>query len=222
MAVTSSARQIEVPARGTGGGGIAGVPPPRGDDGRDDRGGSPRKPSQKRFSTAIALAISSILMFFLVPSVALIVLERTSETWIPLRLPRILLLNAAILLASSYTIEIARKRLFARDFPGFRRLWYATTTLGFLFLAGQLVAWIQLVTAGIHIASTQAGSFFYILTGAHGAHLLGGIAGLCYVAASDFEKGKISRITAANITSYYWHFMDGLWIFLLSLLYLFR
>jgi cytochrome c oxidase subunit III len=222
MAATSSVREVEVPARGTGGGGIAGAPPPDGGDGRDDHGGSPRKPPQKRFSTAIALAMSSILMFFLVPSVALIVLERTSETWIPLRLPRILLLNAGILLVSSYTIEIARWRLLARDFTGFRRLWKATTALGFLFLAGQLAAWIQLVTTGIHIASTQAGSFFYILTAAHGAHLLGGIAALCYVSASDFEKGKISRITAVKVTSYYWHFMDALWIFLLSLLYLFR
>jgi cytochrome c oxidase subunit III len=222
MSATASVREVEVPIRGTSGGGIAITPPPDGGDGRDDRGGSPRKPPQKRFSTAIALAMISILMFFLVPSVALIVLERTSETWVPLRLPRILLLNTGVLLASSYTLEAARRRLHARDFRAFHKLWNGTTTLGFLFLAGQLIAWVQLVTTGIYIASTQASSFFYILTGAHGAHLLGGIAALCYVALNDFEKGKISRITAVKIISYYWHFMDGLWVFLLSLLYLFH
>ncbi len=108
----------------------------------------------------------------------------------------------------------------AIDFSGFRKLWRATTILGFLFLAGQLLAWLQLVASGIYIASNQATSFFYIFTAAHAVHLLGGVAALLYVATRDFEKGKISRNTAVEIASYYWHFMDGLWVFLLLLLYL--
>jgi heme/copper-type cytochrome/quinol oxidase subunit 3 len=52
--------------------------------------------------------------------------------------------------------------------------------------------------------------------------LLGGLAGLLYVAIHDFGESKISRVTAVRITSYYWHFMDGLWAFLLLLLYLGR
>jgi cytochrome c oxidase subunit 3 len=98
-------------------------------------------------------------------------------------------------------------------------LWRATTVLGILFLGGQIVAWLQLVASGLYIASNQATSFFYIFTAAHAVHLLGGIAALLYVALRDFEKGKISRQTAVKITSYYWHFMDGLWVFLLLLLY---
>lgn len=220
--MAATIRDLELPVRGTGGGGIAELPPRHGGDGRDDQGGSPRKPPQKRFSVAVALVMASVLMFFLVPSVALIFLERTSESWVPLRLPRILLVNTTVLVASSCTLEIARRRLSAREFPEFRRFWNATTTLGILFLAGQLVAWFQLVSRGVHIASTQASSFFYLFTGAHGVHLFGGVAALLYVKLRDFEKGKISRITAVKIVSYYWHFMDGLWLFLLSLLYLFR
>jgi cytochrome c oxidase subunit 3 len=63
-------------------------------------------------------------------------------------------------------------------------------------------------------------SFFYIFTVAHAVHLMGGIAALLFVAVRDFDKGNISQVSAVNITSYYWHFMDGLWIFLLLLLYL--
>jgi len=121
---------------------------------------------------------------------------------------------------SSYTLEKARQQLSELDIPGFRKLWRATTILGILFLAGQFVVWLQLAASGLYIATNQAASFLYVFTAAHAVHLLGGIAGLLYVGFHDFEKGKISRVTAVKITSYYWHFMDGLWIFLLLLLYL--
>src|SRR5207302_4735369 len=117
----------------------------------------------------------SISMFFLVPCAAFIVLEHTSKAWVPLHLPKILWLNTAILLLSSYTLEKARKRLLAADLPGFRRLWRATTILGITFLVGQVIAWLQLVASGVYIASNQATSFLYIFTAAHAVHLLGGI-----------------------------------------------
>ena len=73
---------------------------------------------------------------------------------------------------------------------------------------------------GIYIASNQASSFFYIFTGAHAVHLLGGVCALLYVLVRKFKETTVSRSTAAEVASYYWHFMDGLWIFLLALLYL--
>jgi len=139
---------------------------------------------------------------------------------VTVHLPRILWANTCVLLASSFTLESARQRLYLADASGFRKFWLATTVLGFLFVAGQLVAWRQLVAQGVYIASNQASSFFYIFTGAHAVHLLGGVGALLFVAFRKFEKTKISLPAAAEITSYYWHFMDGLWIFLLALLYL--
>jgi len=65
-----------------------------------------------------------------------------------------------------------------------------TTVLGFLFVAGQLVAWRQLVAQGVYIASNQASSFFYIFTGAHAVHLLGGVGALLFVGFRKFEKQK--------------------------------
>ena len=100
------------------------------------------------------------------------------------------------------------------------KLWAVATILGVLFLTGQLVAWRQFVLAGFYVSSNQASSFFYIFTGLHGLHLFGGICALLYVSFRKFEKAKVSRAVAAEVASYYWHFMDGLWIFLLALLYL--
>jgi cytochrome c oxidase subunit III len=206
-----------------GGGGAGKEPPAGGDgDGDDDKGRRPRKPPQRRYSTAITLGMISILIFFLGLCSAFLALRHLSQAWVPLQLPRILWVNTAILLLSSYTLVKARQRLSALDFPAYRKLWRVTTILGSLFLAGQLIAWLQLVAAGLYIASSQATSFFYIFTAAHAAHLLGGVTALLYVATRDFEKGKISRTTAVEVTSYYWHFMDGLWVFLLLLLYLGR
>jgi cytochrome c oxidase subunit 3 len=220
MPGTTAAQDTEIVVIDIGGGGGGTVPPAGGGGGGDsDKGGRPRKPPQGRYSTAITLGMISIFMFFLVPCTVFIVLEHTSKAWVPLHLPKILWLNTAILLVSSYTLERARQRLLNADFSGFRKLWRATTILGILFLVGQVIAWLQLVASGLYIASNQATSFFYIFTAAHAVHLLGGIAALLYVAMRDFEKGKISLQTAAKITSYYWHFMDGLWVFLLLLLY---
>jgi cytochrome c oxidase subunit III len=204
-----------------GGGGGGKEPPAGGGGGGDgDKGRWPRKPPQRRYATAMKLGMISILIFFLGLCSAFLALRRVSQVWVPLHLPRILWLNTAILLLSSYTLVKARQRLSALDFPAFRKLWRVTTILGSLFLAGQLIAWLQLVAAGLYIASSQATSFFYIFTVAHAVHLLGGLTALLYVATRDFEKGEISRTTAVEVTSYYWHFMDGLWVFLLLLLYL--
>jgi cytochrome c oxidase subunit 3 len=223
MPRTTATQDTELIVSDIGGGGGGKGPPPGGDGGGDgDRGRRPRKPPQGRYSTAITLGMISILVFFLGLGTAFLALRGVSEIWVPVHLPKILWLNTAILLASSYTLEKARQRLLETDFSGFRKLWRATTILGILFLAGQVVAWLQLVAAGVFIASNQATSFFYIFTAAHAVHLLGGIFALLYVAMRDFEKGKISRNTAVKITSYYWHFMDGLWVFLLLLLYLGR
>jgi cytochrome c oxidase subunit III len=196
-------------------------PPAGGDGGGDDnRRRRPGPPSPRRYLTGIALGIVSILMFFMALASAYLVQRSTSERWVPVHLPAILWVNTIILLASSATMERARKRLGQADISGFRSLWLITTVLGLAFLAGQLVAWRQLVVQGIYVATNQGSSFFYIFTAVHGVHLLGGICALIYVYRRNFESAKISVSLAAEVSSYYWHFMDGLWLFLLALLYL--
>jgi cytochrome c oxidase subunit 3 len=206
-----------------GGGGGGPTPPPGGGDDGDGEDRDRRRkcsPTPRRYSTAITLGIVSILMFFMALSSAFIVLRRGSNVWVSVHLPLVLWANTGILLASSFTLEVARRRLSLADLRGFRKFWMVTTVLGFLFVAGQLIAWRQLVAQGVYIASNQASSFFYIFTAAHGVHLLGGVGALVYVLVRKVETANLSRSLAAEVASYYWHFMDGLWIFLLALLYL--
>lgn len=207
-------------------GGGPGKPPLRDDDGGGDgdREGprpGPRRASSKKYSTAIVLAMLSILMFFMVLTAAFVVLRLENlRNWSGVHLPWILWLNTAVLITSSATLEIARRKLRRDSLRGFRRMWMLTTVLGALFVAGQAIAWRQLTSSGVYISSRLASSFFYVFTAVHAVHLLGGICALFYVGFRRFETARISRGLAAEVASYYWHFMDGLWLFLLALLYL--
>ena len=221
MPGTTIVEDIELIIEDIGGGGGKG-PPAGGDDGGDGGGKRrwPQSPSSRRYATAIILGILSIIMFFMAMASAFIFLRATSSRWVPLHLPSIIWFNTLILLLSSGAMELARRRLALADLRQFRRLWSVATALGIFFLLGQLAAWRQFVLAGFYVATNQASSFFYIFTGLHGLHLLGGICALLYVSFRKFEKAKVSRSVAAEVASHYWHFMDGLWLFLLALLYL--
>jgi len=204
----------------TSDGGGGNLPPAGGDGGGDD-GKRPRrwKPSPRRYYTGMALGIVSILMLFMALASAFLV-RRGSGDWIPVHIPTLMWINTVVLLASSATLELARHRLAKGRLSSYRNLWLVTTALGVGFLVGQIVAWRQLVAAGIYLASNPASSFFYIFTGAHALHLFGGVAALIYVARRNFDQAQVTRSVAAEVTSYYWHFMDALWLFLLALLYL--
>jgi cytochrome c oxidase subunit 3 len=219
---TTLEHEIELIIEDVGGGG-GGKPPAPGGGGGEDGGGKGRRgkqPSPRRYYTGITLAIVSILMFFMALASAFIVRRGAGTDWIPVHIPMILWVNTTVLLVSSLTLEMARRCLAKGNLVGFRALWTGTTLLGLLFVAGQVMAWRQLFLQGIFMASNPGSSFFYVFTGLHGVHLLGGVAALLYVAVRDFAKAKVSRPVAAEIVGHYWHFMDGLWVFLLALLYL--
>jgi cytochrome c oxidase subunit 3 len=221
MSGTTSQQDIELIIEPVGHGGGPAAPPAGGDgsggnDGKRRRSG---QPSPNRYYTGIAVGIVSILMFFMALASAFLVRKGASSDWIAVHIPPLLWLNTLVLLASSGTIELARKQLAIQNLAKFKRYWNLSTILGLIFLAGQLVVWRQLEAQGIYLASNPASSFFYIFTGAHAVHLLGGVVALLYVATRNFDKAKVTRSVAAEVTSYYWHFLDALWIFLLLLLY---
>jgi cytochrome c oxidase subunit III len=220
MVVPVTTQELEAPVveKKNGAGGDA---PPAGGDGggHGDKNRPQGQPSPKRYYTGVAIGIVAVWMFFMALASAFL-LRKGGADWLPVRIPALLWLNTVVLAGSSATLEMARKRLANSDSTGFRKLWLATTILGVLFLVGQLAAWRILVGQGIYLASNPASSFFYIFTGAHALHLLGGIGALLYVAKRNFSQAQVTESVAAEVTSYYWHFMDALWLFLLALLYL--
>jgi cytochrome c oxidase subunit III len=212
------AEDFEIIDAGRGGG--TGTPA----GGDDDSGPSgPLHPVPRRaYFTALQLGLAAIVMFFMAMASSYIVRRGLGLDWQRTPLPPVLWFNTIVLLTSSVTIIVARKRLEGGEREAFRSWWWVTTGLGLLFLAGQIIAWRQLAAAGMLLATNPSSSFFYLLTAAHGAHLTGGIFSLLYVTFRNWKRSRISQATAAELTSIYWHFMDGLWIFLLVLLTLGR
>jgi len=216
--------EIELIDSGSGGGNGGRIPVPRrpGDGGGNDddgglRGGSAAVP-QRAYMTGMTVALAGILMFFMALVSAYIVRKGfPNGGWQPLEPPRILWLNTVLLLASSATIVMARRKLEDRDDAGFRHWWRVTTALGLLFLAGQLLAWRELVHAGVYLSSNPSSSFFYLFTAAHGLHLLGGLIALIAVDRMRHPR-HLTLGTASEVAAVYWHFMDGLWVFLFLLL----
>jgi cytochrome c oxidase subunit 3 len=97
----------------------------------------------------------------------------------------------------------------------------ATSILGLGFLVSQLAAWRQMVEQKVYVNSNPHSGFFYVLTGTHGIHLICGILGLMFVAVRR-KKYSAKNRTAVEVTAIYWHFMDGLWIYLFLLLSFWR
>jgi cytochrome c oxidase subunit III len=155
------------------------------------------------------------------------------QDWIPVRLPRLLLINTFVLLLSGVTMELARRQA-ARDAAKVREAegsptlsgadsnlsWLAVTImLGLAFLAGQWMAWQQLAASGFDLTASASSSFVYLLTGMHGLHLLGGVCALLVAgAASLMRRSVASQAVIVDVTGWYWHFMAFLWVYIFCLL----
>lgn len=171
----------------------------------------------------IWIALAPIVMTFASLSSAYIFRQGFASDWRTIQMPRLVWLNTAILLLSSIALEIGKSALKRDRLASFKGWAIATTILGAAFLAGQLVVWRDLVHAGVYISTSPNSSFFYLMTGAHGLHLFGGVIALFYVVSGALRSRYSSeRRTAVDVTAIYWHFMDGLWVYVLLLLTLWR
>jgi cytochrome c oxidase subunit 3 len=169
--------------------------------------------------------IAAIVMMFAALSSAYIVLSGGPE-WRPVQMPGVFIFSTGAILASSATMHHARRLLAREDFAGQSRWLAITLLLGLLFLGAQLLGWRQLIAQGAFLAGNPHSSFFYLFTGAHGVHLVGGLTALSYLAVRSRRKlvgvGRERQLAASEAISLYWHFMDGLWVCLFLLLLLWK
>jgi cytochrome c oxidase subunit 3 len=171
--------------------------------------------------TGMWIALAPILMLFMAFVSAYVVRQGLGRDWVPVPVPRLLGANTLVLLLSSVMLEGGRRRV--RQGESGRRWLIATLGLGLLFVAGQLAAWRELGARGIGIGTTPYSSFFYLLTGAHGVHLAGGILGLAAAAFWPARGlGRLPRAVAIRLGAIYWHFMGLLWLGLFLLLVFWR
>jgi len=197
-----------------GGGGVPGRPGGGGDGGGDARQlpGDPR-----RFG--LWLFLGTLTMLF-VGFTSAYVVRRTADDWAPLAAPPLLWANGVVLVLSSVALEVSRRRLRGWDLPATQRWLLATGVLGGLFLAGQLVAWKELVARGVYLASNPHSSFFYLLTGLHGLHLVGGLIWFTVSLVRLRRMACTPGEDALGLFATYWHFLSVLWLYLFVLLFL--
>lgn len=183
--------------------------------------------SNERYRIGMWVALAAILMMFTSLSSAYIVRAASANDWRPIAMPRVLLLSTALIVISSLTLETARRKL-KKDLTSSYKSWLLVSTLlGIGFLLSQLWAWRQLVRQGIYVVTNPHSSFFYLLTGTHGVHLLGGLLALALLlararSALANEPGRARHQAVAGAVTLYWHFMDVLWIYLFVLLFFWR
>lgn len=169
-------------------------------------------------AVALGAVLAAVTMLFL-GFVTAYLAHRQQPGWPAIRLPWVLWPNTAVLVASSLALEWGRAGLRRADAVRLRNGVAAAVGLGGLFLAGQLVAWTDLARQGLVLASNPRSAFIYLLTGAHGLHLLGGLAALGVVLVGA-RRGRYTPAEHDGVdrAALFWHFLDGLWAVLLALL----
>jgi cytochrome c oxidase subunit III len=174
----------------------------------------------ERSETGVWIGIFAIVMTFAALTSAMIVREGVALDWRHFQLPKILCVDTLILIFSSWTLEkaIAKMKEGADRFSEGMTWLRITLALGGIFVIGQVIAWRVLASQGLFLATNPSASFFYVFTAAHALHLLGGIAGLGYLIHKLSRTRSTARTTGIRATSLYWHFMDGLWLYLFVLL----
>jgi cytochrome c oxidase subunit 3 len=252
MPATFTRHQVEIERKDTGFGGKPPVDRrPTGGGGGDENwdssssGRSGPRELLMRYRLAVLSGLAGDFVFFAVLVSAFFVrptsghIDATASfvsDWHPIAVPPILWINTAILLLSSITIEVARRQLFHEidvmeewlglGRPAVKRAtpWLlATILLGCLFLTGQWIAWQQLASQGLFFSTNPNSHFFYLVTGAHGFHLILGIAALFFALIAMFRFKKVEmRQIALDCTTWYWHAMSVFWIFLFVLLVCFQ
>jgi cytochrome c oxidase subunit 3 len=174
--------------------------------------------------SGVWVAIFAITMSFAAFTSALFVREGSAVDWTHLVLPPILYANTVVLLLASLTLWMASRAVNAPSLLDSHAVktvmaWLvATLALGVLFIAGQYEAWRQLAAQGLFLATNANSSFFYVFTGMHILHLLGGIAALVYLIGQLVGSHTTFRRPAFQNTAIYWHFMGVLWVYLLFVL----
>jgi cytochrome c oxidase subunit III len=180
-----------------------------------------------RYRIGAWVGLASIVMLFTSLTSAFIVRSASPFDWLPLATPRVMFVSTSLILLSSVSLEFARRRLKQSFHGAYSRYLLLTVLLGLGFLTSQLIAWRQLRQQGIYLATHPFSSFFYLLTGAHAIHLVGGLLGVGFLLSrsrgqTETPAALAKRQARTDAVAIYWHFMDGLWIYLFLLLFLWR
>ncbi|MFN3326433.1 MAG: heme-copper oxidase subunit III [Bryobacteraceae bacterium] len=181
-------------------------------------------PTLTQIGTAIALVSVSVFFLALIVVYAIIFASRYEP--LTLRFPASLWASTALLLAASVSLETARHAIWRGRVSRFRSRLLLTVLLGGAFVVSQVFSWGELLEQGVFLRGNPHGSAFYLFTGAHGLHILGGLGWLGHLLRSGraltetAEEHRLRRYRATvGSAALYWHFMTCIWAVLFVLLY---
>jgi cytochrome c oxidase subunit III len=184
-------------------------------------------PGQERtpvLTVGTVVWLASELMFFSGLFAAYFTLRATAEgDWPPSDVELEVLTSGLFtvgLVLSSATMQLAVRSIAAGRLPAFRAWIVATLVLAAAFIANQAHEWSSLE---FHVDTHAYGSAFYVMTGFHGIHVLGGMAAMvALLGRAGSRRFGASDVAAVEMVSYYWHFVDVVWIGLWATLFLLR
>lgn len=186
----------------------------------DDTSFSRSKIHPKKF--ALLVSCASLVMLFAALTSAYVV-RKAAGNWLEFPLPSVFWFSTIILIISSFTLHFSYKSFLSGNAVVYRGLLLLSFLLGFFFIYLQYQGWNALVNIGVELGTNPSGSFLYVLSALHAAHILGGLAALFIAILHAFilpyevtEKRKLRF----EMTQIYWHFVDLLWIYLIVFLWL--
>jgi cytochrome c oxidase subunit III len=169
-----------------------------------------------KIGLGVFLAVAGSLLVLLVSAY---VMRMDMEDWRPLPWPRLLWANTGVLVLSSVALHRARAAARRDELDGVRSWLLVGGLAAVAFLVGQILAWKQLTAAGYRLATNPADSFFYLITAAHGLHVLGGLAALGRTGAKLRRGAGMEALRlGVELCATYWHFLLAVWIVLFALL----
>ncbi len=185
----------------------------------------PQEIKEKNAKLLLYIAIGSMVMLFAGITSGYIV-SKSASTWLYFDLPVPFWFSTGIILLSSLTMKMAMSAVKSGNYSSTSAYLLTTLLLGLVFAVLQFWGWSDMISQKIFFAgksSNSAGSYMYVITGLHLAHLLGGLIALLV----SYNKALSSKYTAEkhaglSLTSTYWHFLDILWVYLFLFLFFAR
>lgn len=167
------------------------------------------------------LSFLAVIVSFFALFVSAYAMRMSLDDWVPLDDPKLLLINTLVLVASSIALQLAMHASNKADLARTKQFMIAGAVLAMLFIAGQFLAWRELVHGGYYLQTNSAYAFFYLFTGLHALHLAGGLFVLGRASVrllrSD-ERDPVWLRGTIELCTIYWHFLLAVWLGLYWLL----
>jgi cytochrome c oxidase subunit 3 len=175
---------------------------------------APSSPAKIGLGVFLAVAGSLFALFISAYS-----MRMQLPDWRALPMPKVLWLNTGMLVLSSVALHGAQVAVRRKEMDETRMGLLAAGVAALAFLSGQLLMWRQLTDEGYLLTTNSANAFFYVMTGAHGLHLLGGLVALGRTTEKAWRSGAGDQLRlSVELCAMYWHFLLAVWLIVLSVL----